>query len=249
MYTNHAKAIKGMSIANIVLGVLTILGGMGGCATLGVGGAALSSYDYIPLDDGTYLDAAATAGVLGVFSILMVLMAIGGIVILVAGIMGMRGADKPEKLKGVMTWNIVGAVVSFFCSGLISTVLCIIVAVFANKDKNAYAAGAYGAAPQPYGYAPTTAPVASAAPAAPVAPQQPDFASSPVAPTTPIAAEAVTPQQPAPAEVEAVVAEAEVAAEHAADPAVVLPDNNVEAVEVVTTAEEVPADGEDKPQA
>ena len=29
---------------------------------------------------------------------------------LIAGIMGVRGANKPEKLKSVMVWNIVGAV-------------------------------------------------------------------------------------------------------------------------------------------
>lgn len=245
MYPNHAKAIKGMSIANIVLGILTILGGMGGCAAFGVGGAALAGYDYIPLDDGTYLDAAATAGILGVFSILMVLLVICGIVVLVAGIMGVRGADKPEKLKSVMVWNIVGAVVSFFGTGIISAVLCIIVAVFANKDKNAYAAGAAAA---PYGaYGAYGAPVPPVAPVAPAAPQQPAVSNAPVVPTTPVAAEAVTPQQPAPAQVEAVAHEAEVAAEHAADPAIILPNDNIQDVDVASVVIEEP--DSDKPQA
>lgn len=242
MYPNHAKAIKGMSIANIVLGALTMLGGMGGCAAFGVGGAALAGYDYIPLDDGTYLDAAAAASMMGVFSVLMVLLLICGIVVLVAGVMGVRGADKPEKLKSVMVWNIVGAVISFFSTGIISAVLCILVAVFANKDKNAYAAAGAAAAYGAYG-----TPTAPVAPMAPAVPQQPAVSNAPVVPTTPVAADAVTPQQPAPAQVEAVAQEAAVAAEHAADPAVILPDDNIQDVDVASVV--IVESDSDKPQA
>ena len=48
MNTNHAKAIKGMSIANIVLAALGIFGMLIAWAGLGVGGAAISGsgYDY-----------------------------------------------------------------------------------------------------------------------------------------------------------------------------------------------------------
>ena len=42
MNTNHAKAIKGMSIANIVLAALGIFGMLIAWAGLGVGGAAQS---------------------------------------------------------------------------------------------------------------------------------------------------------------------------------------------------------------
>ena len=42
MNTNHAKAIKGMSIANIVLAALGILGMLIAWAGLGVGGAPIS---------------------------------------------------------------------------------------------------------------------------------------------------------------------------------------------------------------
>lgn len=243
MYTNHAKAIKGLSIANIVLGVLGILGSLGGCAALGSSAAivANSGYDYIPLDDGYYMDTAAAAGLMGMLTIFAVFACIAAIFILVAGIVGVRNADKPEKLKGVMVWNIVGAVAGLFGSW-ISLVLCIIVAVFANKDKNAYVSGSYGAPAAPYG-----AYGAPVSPAAPAAPQQPAVSNAPVVPTTPVAAEAVTPQQPAPAQVEAVAHEAEVAAEHATDPAIILPNDNIQDVDVASVVSE--ENDSDKPQA
>ena len=54
MNTSHAKAIKGMSIANIVLGALGILGTLIIWMGLGAGGAAVanSGYDYFYTDDG-----------------------------------------------------------------------------------------------------------------------------------------------------------------------------------------------------
>lgn len=270
MNTNHAKAIKGMSIANIVLGILVILGSMGGCAALGVGGYAMTGYDYIPLDNGTYLDAAALASMLGVLSVLSVLVAICGVLVLVAGIMGVRGADKPEKLKGVMIWNIVGAIASFCGAGIISLVLCIVVAVFASKDKNAFAAGAY-AAPAPYGApvygtapvppAPTApqqaaAPTAPQQPAAPVAPAAPAAAPlvsdpAPVTPTAEVATEAIVTEaaaDPTPAEVAAVEEQAEVAAAAQAEPAIVLPDNYIEDAQAgVAVVEEAPAENAETP--
>ena len=50
MNTNHAKAIKGMSIANIVLAALGIFGMLIAWAGLGVGGAAISGSGYDGLD-------------------------------------------------------------------------------------------------------------------------------------------------------------------------------------------------------
>lgn len=271
MNTNHAKAIKGMSIANIVLGILVILGSMGGCAALGFGGYAMTGYDYIPLDNGTYLDAAAAASIPVVLSVLSALVAICGILVLIAGIMGVRGADRPEKLKGVMIWNIVGAIASFCGAGIISLVLCIVVAVFASKDKNAFAAGAY-AAGAPYGapvygtapvppapmapQQPAGAPVASQPAAAPVAPAAPEAAPlvsdpAPVTPTAAVATEAIVTEAaatPAPAEVAAVVEQAEAAAAAQADPAIVLPDNYIEDAQAgVTVVEEAPAEGAEAP--
>ena len=46
MNTSHAKAIKGMSIANIVLGALGILGTLIIWMGLGAGGAAVANSGY-----------------------------------------------------------------------------------------------------------------------------------------------------------------------------------------------------------
>ncbi len=167
MNTNHAKAIKGMSIANIVLAALGIFGMLIAWAGLGVGGAAISGsgYDYFYTDDGLYFTTDDVSVLLGMLGFLVFLVIVCAVLILIAGILGVRGAAKPDKLRGIMIWNIVAAVVSLLSCCWVSLVLCIIVAVFANKDRALYAAAPAPAAP--YGYAPAAAPVA------PVAPQQP----------------------------------------------------------------------------
>ena len=144
MNTNHAKAIKGMSIANIVLAALGILGMLIAWAGLGVGGAAISGsgYDYFYTEDGLYFTTDDVSALLGMLGFLVFLVIVCAVLILVAGILGVRGAAKPEKLRGIMIWNIVAAVVSLLSCCWVSLVLCIIVAVFANKDRALYAAPA-----------------------------------------------------------------------------------------------------------
>lgn len=230
MNTNHAKAIKGMSIANIVLSALGILGVLVTWMGLGAGGAAVSGsgYDYFYTDDGYVIETSDLNAILGVLSILVFWVFVCLVLVLVAGIMGVRGANKPEKLKGVMTWNIVGAVAAFLGAGWISLVLCIIVAVFANKDKQALAAAPYAA--------PAYAPV----PTAPAQPQQP---VAPQVPTAPLASDPA-PVTPAAAPAAQAVSVTEVAA---AEPAVVVPDNYIEDAQAsVTIVEEAPAEDEQK---
>ena len=149
MNTSHAKAIKGMSIANIVLASLGIIGILIAWAMLGVGGAAIndSGYDYFYTDEGYIIEMSDINMILGLLGGFIFWGFACLVLVLIAGIMGVRGANKPEKLKSVMVWNIVGAVASFFGAGIISLVLCIVVAVFANKDKNAALAGTAYAAP------------------------------------------------------------------------------------------------------
>lgn len=239
MNTNHAKAIKGMSIANIVLAALGIFGMLIAWAGLGVGGAAISGsgYDYFYTDDGLYFTTDDVSVLLGMLGFLVFLVIVCAVLILIAGILGVRGAAKPDKLRGIMIWNIVAAVVSLLSCCWVSLVLCIIVAVFANKDRALYAAAPAPAAP--YGYAPAAAPVAPVAPqqpvqAAPVAPQQPAATAA-----APVAAEAVVTETVAAAPAEPVAAEA------AAEPAIILPDNYIEDAQAgVTVVEEIPSDAD-----
>lgn len=256
MNTNHAKAIKGMSIANIVLAALGIFGMLIAWAGLGVGGAAISGsgYDYFYTDDGLYFTTDDVSVLLGMLGFLVFLVIVCAVLILIAGILGVRGAAKPDKLRGIMIWNIVAAVVSLLSCCWVSLVLCIIVAVFANKDRALYAAAPAPAAP--YGYAPTAAPVA------PVAPQQP---VPPVAPQQPVQPAAAAPQQPGspaaavpvPAAVEETVEEGtfapaetpEETVEAAAEPAILLPDNYIEDAQAgVAVVEEIPS-GDDATEA
>lgn len=244
MNTNHAKAIKGMSIANIVLAALGIFGMLIAWAGLGVGGAAISGsgYDYFYTDDGLYFTTDDVSVLLGMLGFLVFLVIVCAVLILIAGILGVRGAAKPDKLRGIMIWNIVAAVVSLLSCCWVSLVLCIIVAVFANKDRALYAAAPAPAAP--YGYAPAAAPVAPVAPqqpvqAAPVAPQQPAAPAAAVPVAAAVTAEAVAgavmPATAATAPAAEVVAtEQVVAAEPAAD-------EPVAAVAEETVAEPVPA--------
>lgn len=219
MNTSHAKAIKGMSIANIVLGALGILGTLIIWMGLGAGGAAVanSGYDYFYTDDGYIIQTSDINALLGMVGFFMFWVFICLALVMVAGIMGVRGANKPEKLKGVMVWNIVGAIASFLGAGIVSLVLCIVVAVFANKDKQAFAA----------------APYAVSDPA-------------PVTPAVAVAEQAVTTEAvPAP-EVAAVEDAAATAAAAAAEPAVIIPDNYIEDAQAgVTIIEEAPADAAD----
>ena len=67
MNTSHAKAIKGMSIANIVLASLGIIGILIAWAMLGVGGAAIndSGYDYFYTDEGYIIEMSDINMILG----------------------------------------------------------------------------------------------------------------------------------------------------------------------------------------
>lgn len=279
MNTNHAKAIKGMSIANIVLAGLGILGMLALWAGLGAGGAAIdmSGYDYFYTDNGYYIEADDLASLLGGLTVLVCFMIICFVLVLIAGILGVRGAEKPEKMKSIMVWNIVGAVASFCGAGIISLVLCIVVAVFASKDRHlvAPAGMAYGtpyATPtpaQPSGTTPAPSPVASVSGAAgavsapavtatsaatvPAAPAEGAATVDVVEAAAPVCDTGATPVSEAVVETvaEGTFAPAETAEEAqaaAAAPAVILPDNNVEdMIEGVTVIDVT--DDADKPQA
>lgn len=255
MNTSHAKAIKGMSIANIVLGALGLAGTLIVWMVLGAGGSyvANSGYDYFYTDDGYIINTSDINMILGLIGFFVFWMLICFAIVLVAGIIGVRGAAKPDKLKGVMVWNIVGAVASFLGAGIVSLVLCIVVAVFANKDKKAFeatpcAAPVYAAPQQPGAAAAAAAvPVAAAVAAEAVA-----GAAMPATAATAPAAEVVATEQVVAAEPLAsdpapvTPTTAEAAAEAAAEPAILLPDNYIEDAQAgVTIVEETPAAEDD----
>lgn len=101
MNTNHAKAIKGMSIANIVLAALGIFGMLIAWAGLGVGGAAISGsgYDYFYTDDGLYFTTDDVSVLLGMLGFLVFLVIVCAVLILIAGILGVRGAASRQTAR------------------------------------------------------------------------------------------------------------------------------------------------------
>ena len=158
MQNNHASAIKGVSIAVIVFAVIAILACFVGFALAGIGGSAINQYGHHLFDEaltshhelerelaasgitvtgditGTdVVDSLNFALALGMFGIGWEL--IGAVVTLVAGIMGVRGASRREKLGG----------------RIITCILLIISAGLAGMDKRAYASPYGQPAAQPYG--------------------------------------------------------------------------------------------------
>lgn len=208
MQTSHARTIRGLSIAVVILSVLSILGLIFSLAFIGVGGAALGNEEVrgaasysLSMDP----DSAYTMEQLGIteddaFGMLGFLLGLGAvyvfwgiicsIVTLIAGIIGMRNYDKTDKLGKVFGWSIAGAVMAFLYGNIITLVLLIIAAVCASKDRKASTAIPYG---QPASY--YSAPQPYAAPQPPYgAPQQPYAA--PQQPQQPYAALQQQPQQP-----------------------------------------------------
>ncbi len=201
MQMDHSKAIKGMSIAVIVISALGVIFCLLMTSLFNVfmdmansyGYSTFDSYsyynDYYYYDD--YYDPATMQLVSIVTNALMVWACVCSIFTLVVGIISLRFGSDPQKLGMVFGWSVAGAVVSFIGSGIIVTILLIITAVFAHKDKQLYMSGYASAYPAPGAYAQSmpTAPVAPA-PIAPAAPQP----VAPAAPVAPVAPQPVAPQ-------------------------------------------------------
>lgn len=186
MQQNHAKAIKGMSIAVIALSAITLAGCIIAGIVLIAGGGMMAAYGPEYLDSyyssgyaNSYelahdtSDAMALMAIVGVIGGMFLVWAIlVSVVSLIAGIIGLRNCQNPAKLGSVFGWNIAGAIASFLCGSIVVTVLCIIVAVFANKDRALASSGCFAAVPA-YG----AVPMPNAAPMppqqVPVAPAQP----------------------------------------------------------------------------
>ena len=151
MRNAHAGAIKGLSIATIVLSALGILGAILVMVFSGVLGAVMLdsgvAYHFEYNADGSITGGGTSLDPDEAFFISMLMMLIGGglgiwvlvccIVGLIAGIFGTMHAANPQKLGFVMGWAIAGAILSFLGGNIVTVVLLVIVAVFANSDKRA----------------------------------------------------------------------------------------------------------------
>lgn len=208
MQTDHSNALRGLSIATIVVAGLCLLACVIGFIALGVGGAALSSvtpdmlgyydhghgYDYgygygydYGYDYDDYEDFALLMGlVFGLGGVAIFFELAVSAVALIAGIFGLRYYDKREKMNMLFGWSLAGAIVSLLGGNIVSMVLLIIMCVFSYKDKQLSTGQPVVAAPNAVV---STVPAASATPAAaapasaaPAAPATQPVVTTPAAP-------------------------------------------------------------------
>lgn len=167
MQPKNATYIKGLSIAVIIVACLGILGSIIGFFALGLLGGLTASYGPDAIDMAHHhgsthgleyqhgLSDQASWSVLAIIiSAFGVIAVLCHVVILIAGIIGLRGYADPARYGTIMGWSIAGAVLSIISGGFICMVLLIIVAVLAYKGRAATPP------PHPNGQQPPQAPVA-----------------------------------------------------------------------------------------
>ena len=148
MKNAHAGAIKGMSIAVIILsGSILIMVFSGLLSAVVLDSGPDIAYHFELAENGAIVGGGSAVDPEDAFIVSVILMLVGGgvsiwmlvchVVTLVAGIFGVLHAANPPKLGFVMGWAIAGAIVGFLGAGFITMILLIIVAVFANSDKRA----------------------------------------------------------------------------------------------------------------
>lgn len=164
MLTSDARVVRGLSIANIVLSSLAIVGAiltlgitaltvvaMSDPSLVGVIEQGLDPSDLRDLRASGYSSAEAIAlgtGIIGIGGAATgIWLLICGVLDLVASVLNLRSCTRPEKVKSSFVWAIVGAVMALLHGGLITMALFIVAAVYLNKMKKASAAAPYG-----YGY-------------------------------------------------------------------------------------------------
>lgn len=179
-----ASAMSDPEFANAVMSQLQGGTASGSSAFDGSGSSAYGAYDYSNMTiDQFEAMVYATAGYIGLGVVFKVFA-------LIAGILGMRNAEKPEKLGAVFVMDIIAAIVSVFTSSMISLALFIVSAVFANRVR-AFAAyqAMGGAVPQQQAQQQVQQQPAQL--------QQPQQQETPVQPETPAQPEApAQPEQP-----------------------------------------------------
>lgn len=164
MLTSDARVVRGLSIANIVLSSLAIVGAiltlgitaltvvaMSDPSLVGIIEEGLDPNDLRDLRASGFSSAEAIAlgtGIVGIGGAATgIWLLICGALDLVAGILNLRSCTRPEKVKSSFVWAIVGAIMALLHGALITMALFIVVAVYLNKMKRASMA-----APYDYGY-------------------------------------------------------------------------------------------------
>lgn len=239
MQSPDMKLVRGFSIANIVLSALAIAAFLVGALAIGFGGAILSEpgiYNELAselaadpdiaagmhelyYEDGYVIDEYDVANIvawsMGALVVICVIAALVCTVSLIAGILGLKNHDKPEKLGAAFGWSIAGAVCAFLCGRMISTVLLVLEAVYIHKVRQAtnapsysYAQAQMGAAQpgqyygqQPaygqYGQQPAYGQYAAPGYAAPGYAAQPAYPAAPAQPAAPATSATAAPAAPA----------------------------------------------------
>ncbi|WP_270573686.1 hypothetical protein [Candidatus Collinsella stercoripullorum] len=163
MQASHAGLIRGLSITTVVISLLCILLLGALLAFIGLAGSMMDNLDArsqltyelvlnpdeiqtleslgIPADDPAIL-AEWIIQTLGVVAdVLMV----AHIIVLVAGIMGIRGARRAEKLGALFVWMIVATIASLVGCNPVLLVLSIIIAILAAGERRVAAVPDEGA--------------------------------------------------------------------------------------------------------
>ncbi len=148
--SSNSRTVKGLNIAIIVLAAIALLISLGALVSFANYNAALSdpsvqSSLYNQLSQAiaksktkgvTSADGMAYLATVGSVGLgLSVVALISSIVALIAGILGVRNADKPNELGKVFGLTIVAIILSVFYLNIVIVILLIISAVFINKVR------------------------------------------------------------------------------------------------------------------
>lgn len=155
MGTQHAGIIRGLSIATTVIAALCTMILLVVLAAFGLGGVVLSNPDMrdqasyeldvdpedvqsledlgIPAGD----DAAFADFVLGAGGALAGAEVVCHVVALIAGILGICNARRPEKLTMLLVWTIIAALASVVARNFILVILLVITGVLIFMDRRA----------------------------------------------------------------------------------------------------------------
>ena len=163
MQTSHAGLIRGLSISTVVISLLCILLLSTALAIFGLAGAIMDNPDArsqltyelalnpdemqtleslgIPASD----PAVLVEWIIQTLGVVVGVLTAAHVIVLIAGIMGIRGARHADKLGTLFVWMIVAAVASLVGCNPVLLVLTIIIAVLVAGERGVAAAPEEGA--------------------------------------------------------------------------------------------------------